>query len=57
MVGNRIQITKGLECWTKEFDKGGPQEKGDHMSIFKNFTFTSVYRMTSGGIGLKLVKS
>lgn len=27
------------------------------MGIFKNFTFTSVYRMTLGGIGLKLVKS
>lgn len=57
MVGNRIQTTKGLECWTKEFDKGGSLEEGDHMGIFKNFTFISVYRMTSGGIGLKLVNS
>lgn len=31
-----IQITEGLECWTKEFDKGRSLEEGDPVCIFKS---------------------
>lgn len=56
-MGDQIQIIGGLECWTKEFDKGVSPEEGDHVCIFKKFTLATVYRMTSRGTGLKLMKS